>query len=73
MIWCDLHFIQPLCGGGGGAVGGDIGPPLRIAHRDRKSAEIGANDANHTLRSAGQTQRFAFARIGCVHAIFTNS
>ena len=53
VLRCDLHFIQPLCGGGGGAVGGDIGPPLRIAHRDRKSAEIGANDANHALRSAG--------------------
>jgi hypothetical protein len=68
----DLHFVEALCGGGGGAVGGDVGPALRIAHRDRESAKVGAHHANFALRTAGEAQRVAFAGVRGVHPVFTH-
>ena len=67
----DLHFVQSLCGGGGGAVGGDVRPPLRVAHRNRETAKVGAHHANLALRTAGQAERIALAGVGRVHPVLT--
>ena len=52
-------------------MGGDVRPPLRVAHRNRETAKVGAHHANLALRTAGQAERIALAGVGRVHPVLT--
>lgn len=53
-------------------MGGNIGPPLRIAHGDRKAPKVGAHHTDLALWAAREAQRVPLAGVGGVHAVLTH-